>query len=311
MMVDQAGWRYRISNGGHISQVTAPNGTLLVDDPAGDGTINDPAHGGLGAFGLHIAKPGAGPLTDRVWHVDTRHRDPRAGFVCRPFALSSSDQQRKVRVAVSLFAGWASGQRPVLSLDYRWRLGPGKVAVTVTVTVLPAAEGLAVKEPKLTFGSLLATSTFVTVRDRGGRRLRRRWLGWYTDPRRRTLQLEHGARRSVVLSGLRGRVVLDAHAADGGLPLEAWRQQAQTQTATFMDGAEKRYCHCERLRGSWELARWSGTPTRAAVMLHAWTGGTGAYDCACAFRPFPPAGTTHRVHLAATFKPRQKAKEGT
>jgi hypothetical protein len=153
---------------GYVARLARPDGTVLCDDPfTADGTINDPRFGGLGCFGMHVARRnGEADPVNYCWDVTGRHHAAtRYGFgVGDGEVLRLEPGSFAGGAAVFLDIGvpfydgeaWAAGE-PLAEARYEWVFLASRAQATITVTtLLGAAQGSPafVKEPKLVAHSL-------------------------------------------------------------------------------------------------------------------------------------------------------------
>lgn len=297
MKIETGGFTYVLHPAGHVVRVESPKGVLLVDAPdAGpwDG-LNDVIHGGLGAFGSHVALRVDDPFWRGARHVDSVHRpsdEGRDGWGVQPINMFAHPAGYVVTSSACTPEGVFA------RLRHDWRFDGGKATLYFTCQV---REPVFVKEPKLCVSSLAGLTDRAIVLDAKRTAAKTFGLAAFTDPRRRTLQLTQGWRRHVELTGPNGKATVTAgdlaglNVRDG--VFVRWQEHAETAERLTQLDAEKPYCWDKDLRPSWELCRW---PDRAGLLLHGWTGGVGFHDCRSCYRR-APVGTAYRVFLRVVF----------
>jgi hypothetical protein len=130
------------------------------------------------------------------------------------------------------------------------------------------------------------------------------------DPRRGTTHLPQPERARLHFVGTPGTPDFEVtflgagggnwHGAARGI--DAWAVASEERERLLDDG--KPYClDADRnLSRRWEVTKFpDATPVDA--MAIGWTGGTGAYDCFCAYRAFGPAGETWGATLVYRLSP--------
>jgi hypothetical protein len=295
---------------GYVSRLETHEGALVVDDmvDAKLGTLNHPAAGGLGAYGHHHARrvpdqfPGA-PY-NFCWDVTVRSPSPfeAAARVVAPPAQPSLELAT-LAIEVTLRDLWES----VAAVTYRYQVKPGQVRCRVVVrslaTVRPDVGAAFVKEPKVAVslapnGGTVAYD-LIDVYDRSGGLIRQIDLTNMPDPRRGTTHLGQPQRGRLRFRGGVGTPEFNVtflgshggrwHGAARGI--DAWALASEERERLIDEG--KHYCldGQRRLSRRWEVTKF---PKQTAVdaMAIGWTGGTGAYDCFCAYRAFGPVGET-------------------
>lgn len=150
-----------ISGVGYIVRYVSRGGWLATSDilQGGYGDLNDPAHGGIGAFGLELAR-GAG--ADRVWE-NTQHMS------LRRCGINGVTSWTGAQYGVGKNAGYydqdvwlgTADVPKLLRVRYRWRIDPSDVRLYGAVDVeagstprgaassTPADGAYYAKEPKL------------------------------------------------------------------------------------------------------------------------------------------------------------------
>lgn len=333
---------------GYIHRLVRPDGTVIVDDTSGPnrppeerGTINDPCFGGLGCFGMHVARQNEhfpdGSVYNYTWDVTGRHHAPtRAGYGVdgsRILRLEQLADRVELDVEVDLFDGeaWTQGA-PLLTVRYEWRFLASRAEAIVAMTVGAGAHvgsPTYVKEPKLVAHSIGAYGT---------ENPNYRWLDMYRDdgsliqsfdiwslpsPSVDTKQwpFDRRCRARLRAEGTPRyfNVIARALRSDGSHEdwepsqhgLDGWAQAANW-LSPLVPGCDA-YClqgPGGTLTRQWETARWASdgpdsTPMagrpHTGLMLHAWEGGSGYPDCLCCFRPFPPEGWSCRAWLCFSY----------
>lgn len=233
--------------------------------------MSDPEHTAVGSFGFHLLKRVHDPQYETARHVETL----RAGAWG---VLHEEDG-----------AQYLGEDVPVMRVRRRWSFHPNSALCHGTVEILKGAEGYFIKEPKVGVGSLRGFNNWLIVRDKGSKALR----GWianktpyvpqkgymlaFTNPQRKTAQITTPDRRSIVLKGSNGRVVVHLDST-----LNKWLPYLNLAPRPLLREEPKPYCHCDNLRPSWEIIR---RPGSVAMLAHdAGTGGAGFHDCLCAYR---------------------------
>lgn len=252
--------------------------------------MNDPRFTAVGSFGCHLYRPprdGESELWMHSRHVETLREAPWG-------VTGWYGDNPKCPTLVTL------GERlPLLRVFRHWKIEPPIYRCEGRVEVLGSAAGWFIKEPKVGVGSFIDLADRLTVTDKDGKGLTG-WLakGVYggptyditslTDPQKRTAQITDKRRRRFVLRGPNGRVFVTLQDEFG-----KWRVRSDGREDPSAKGRGDDYCHCDKLRGSWELIR---RPHVASVLDCAWNGGTGFSDCLCGYRALVP-GETYRWWL--------------
>jgi hypothetical protein len=280
---------------GRLTELRLTSGALVVQDRAPSGEeslhINDPRFGGIGCFGVHIARRNEffpSRLDLFTWDLTERMSAPDHGG----YGVSESTAD-----TVFLSDG-ESFPRPLLAVRRETEEAGEGFRMRVTVEVLWDGSGnrLYFKEPKLVAHGMRGYR-FIECRDANGQSLGPRHdFKLLADPTRHTIQFRRPERATVRLTGASPPVTL-AFDRSGW---DAWANDADP-TEPLADG--KPYClqgpPTGRLSRAWESAHWPGK-NAAGVMFHAWEGGTGYSDCLSAFRPAVP-GARYAVALTTTW----------
>lgn len=313
---------------------TPPGRYFVLDSKDADGTVNDPRYGGLGCFGMHVARRnGQADPANYSWDVTGRHRAAtRSGFGAGDLRIldgpgvSRRSKRRAIclDVEVDLFDGEAfSAGLPLVTVRYEYVLFSNRLNVTVTMTTGPGAHvgsPAFVKEPKLVCHGLApsihpgAHFREAEVFDARSQRLLRRSLADLPDPTKSTIQI--GASRRARLrwhdrrSGSYFNIVARAVRDDGervawegmGAGLDLWARRSNDRERLEPCEPDEDYClqgppDGTTLTRQWEVAKWEDRP-ETGVMLHGWEGGSGYPDCRCCYRRFGPAGETYRNFLS-------------
>lgn len=304
---------------GYVARVETPDGRVLVDDELGPGTLNDTDFGGLGAFGWHHARgrPGALRFTvDNAWEVSVRAcAGSNGGFGVVDSRVLQRSRSSLV-VEVDLSDGFTYPV-PLMRVRYRYELEPHALRSWVTVTEL-CPDGLCgrteerafLKEPKLVAHAGLPYRR-LDVLDVAGRAVCSGEPGGpATGPILRTRQCDDPGRSLVRFSPCAPACLqVEAWGWDGVADgFDAWAVRAATRPAAFpvdtpsVDGVLWP-CHggdpSGRMMRRWELAGRRGGSL--GVLLPAWEGGRGGYDCEPLARVFGPRGETWRAALTYTL----------
>lgn len=139
---------------GYIARYVSRHGYVVSNDyrEGGSGELNNPDRGGIGTFGLELAR-GAGARTwNTTWHLSMRRCGPfGVTHWSRPAVGRAQDDSAFYRQTVWLGDGWTDR---LLRIVYRWRFRRTGVDLYGRVTSLcgPCRSSLGaafVKEPKL------------------------------------------------------------------------------------------------------------------------------------------------------------------
>jgi hypothetical protein len=280
---------------GYITKFERPDGTVVVDDPPDqDGTINDPRYGGLGCFGMHLARRNEFFKTLQVvnysWDVTGRHHaHTRGGYgvgagrvVEGPGPATVARRKAVVLgVEVDFFDGESFGdRRPIVVVRYDYVFWPACVRCQVTVTTGPGAHGGSLaflKEPKLVCHSLGSEDgplyRYVDVYRRDGSLIERFDIWTLPDPTAKTKQWGYNGRTRVRFDDPeRGHhyfnIVAQALGADGvgedwegsEHGFDSWAQVANEREQLEPCGDHQAYCRQGpngTLTRQWETARWA------------------------------------------------------
>jgi hypothetical protein len=280
---------------GRVTELRLASGALVVRDPppADEPSlhINDPRFGGVGCFGVHIARQNEffpHDLPNFTWDLTERMSAPDHGGygVCGQTADTV------------LLSDGESSPKPILAVTHDLEQLTAGVRVRVTVEVAWDGTGrpLYFKEPKLVAHGLHGYR-FLQCRDAAAQPLGPRHdLAALPKPDKHTLQLRHAERADVRLTGSAPPVTLT-------FDRSGWEQWADQADAGAPLGEGKPYClqgpPAGHLSRAWEAAHWPDVDV-AGVMFHAWEGGTGYMDCLCSFRPAVP-GASYTVTLTASW----------
>jgi len=299
----------RAAGPGYVSRLETHEGLLIVDDmvDAKLGTLNHPSAGGLGAYGHHHARrvPGEFPSApyNFCWDVTVRSPSPfeAVARVVSPPA-QPTPELATLAIEVTLRDLWES----VAAVTYRYQVRDDEVRCRVIVRSLATVRAdvgpAFVKEPKVAVSLApeggAAAYDLIDVYDRSGGLIRQVDLARMPDPRRGTTHLPQPKRGRLRFSGA-GMPAFDVtflgsrggkwHGAPRGI--DGWALASEERERLVDEGA--RYCldREAKLSRRWEITKF---PDASAVdaMAIGWTGGTGAYDCFCAYRAFGPVGET-------------------
>jgi hypothetical protein len=289
------GWRFEFSEFGFLSEVRDPEGRTRLRSPEHAGPwdgINDGKNGGAGAFGVHVIELGA------TRHLDTCHRPDDPGRDGWGFIMDTPFVSQGRRI----FTG--TGYTPIggaaLRTRAEWRIDLSQARATLDFRV-ELLRDLWIKEPKLGVNGLLGIDS-AYVLSAEGVVLGRHDLSGYSDPSRHTRQATNPLRRHVHLLGDRQGALLRFGGFNGhslvGPGWGDWRRLADSRPGAHP--VQAKYCHCDRLRDSWEMVRWGSRHSVTGVMFHGWTGGAGQHDCLCAYRRLD-RGMRARLQLRIAF----------
>jgi hypothetical protein len=264
---------------GYIFRLREGRRVIVDDSKRGHGWVNDPAFGGLGTFGFHLARrqdtetefrhKDQVPLRDNAWPVDNRAMTPeRAGFgvvgASLLWAREQSDGRAVVVVNVVIGTPW---HPDIVTLRYEWQFWGRKALLSLRVICDPPVRQYFIKEPKVCFSV-----------DRSARCAALR--AGYTKTTRglpKTAQASIAARTAEFIgSGLKLSFPMSE-------VFPGWAKLA-AQRARFADrdgpGDEIVWdCHDGMLKPRYELVGWreGGGYQSAAMLLCAWQGGRGPY----------------------------------
>jgi hypothetical protein len=280
---------------GRVTELRLLDGPVVVRDPAPKGEvslhINDPRFGGLGCFGVHIARRNEffpDGLVNFTWDLTERMNAAERGG----YGVCGRDGN------TVLLSDGESYPAPILAVTRDVEVLHDGVRMTVTVEVKWNGSGnqLFFKEPKIVAHGLRGYQ-FIQCRGSDGQPLGpRRDLAKLAKPSVHTIQFRQLRRADVRLTGSRPPVTLT-------FDKSGWDAWADAADAAEPLGGGAPYClqgpPAGHLSRAWESAHWPGVDA-AGVMFHAWEGGTGYMDCLCAFRPAVP-GARQTVALTATW----------
>ncbi|HEU0303509.1 MAG TPA: hypothetical protein VFR32_02905 [Gaiellaceae bacterium] len=281
---------------GYISKFELPDGTVIVEDPEdADGTVNDPRYGGLGCFGMHVARQNEFFRTLQVvnytWDVTGRHHAAtRGGYGVGEGRIVEGPRRATVAgrravqlgVEVDFFDGESWPGRPLVTVRYDYVFWASRVQCHVAVTTGPGAHAGSpafVKEPKVvchSLGSEAAGSPvyrYVDIYRRDGSLIERFDIWALPDPTLKTKQWGYNQRArlrfddpergnhyfNIVAEGLGpGEVREDWEGSAFGL--DHWAQLANAREMLEPVGERQRYClqgPDATLTRQWETARWA------------------------------------------------------
>jgi hypothetical protein len=300
---------------GYVARLETSDGLVLVDDELGPGTLNDTDFGGLGAFGWHHARGLPGELrfnADNAWEVSVRtcaHANAGFGVVGSRVLERNSTS---LEVEVDLSDGFTYPE-PLMRVSYRYLLEPEALRSWVTVTELCADgrcgrtdERAFLKEPKLVAHAGAPYGRLDVLDGAGAVVCSGEPGGPVVGPILRTRQCDDPGRSLVRFSPCAPTCLeVEAGGWDGAADgFDAWAVRAATRPAAFavdtpsIDGVLWP-CHGGNPSGPmmrrWELAGRRGGSL--GVLLPAWEGGRGGYDCEPLARTFGPQGETWRASL--------------
>lgn len=299
----------RAAGPGYVARLETRDGRLIVDDmvDAGIGTLNHPGVGGLGAYGHHHARrvPGQFPGApfNFCWDVTVRSPSPfvpTARVVAPP--AQPSPELATVGIEVRLRDLWED----VTAVTYRYQVTPSDVRCRVVVrslaTVRPDVGVAFVKEPKVAVSLAPAGGEvaydLIDVFNRAGALIRQIDLTNMPDPRKGTTHLPQPGRGRLRFTGAAAPsfdvTFLGSHGGNwhgAARGIDGWALASEERERLIDQGA--RYCLDKdaKLSRRWEVTKFPDASPVDAMAI-GWTGGTGAYDCFCAYRAFGPVGET-------------------
>lgn len=302
------------SERGYVRELIA-NGRYVVRDELRAGPdphcplhLNEPRAGGIGSFGCHVMRDG--------WSGETNTRmvsnaDGWGSHLPRTTWLREGDGVT-ITHTCSLHDPWSE----LFRLTRRYRFRPeGYLLVELGVSELGAG-GVYIKEPKLQLGACPpggVSFALGTHYNRKGERLARKPLAEIADPWKGTWQLRSRRRCHLQLSPAMPGDTLGGLGFDrfsgpgmlhalGDLGFDYWHDDADKRPRRMGDC--KGYClqgpPAGTLTRAWEVAKRKLEPD-VGFMLHAWEGGAGAGDCACAARLSKRA--SWRMRLVVSWGP--------
>ena len=281
---------------GYVTKLQRPDGPVVVEDPPdADGTVNDPRYGGLGCFGLHVARQNASfrslQVENYTWDVTGRHHAAtRGGYGVGDGRVVGEPRQATVGgrravllgIEVDFFDGESWPNRPLVTVAYDYVFWAARVRCHVTVTTGPGAHAGSpafVKEPKLVCHSLGSESAdspvyrYVDVYRRDGTLIERFDIWALPDPTRKTKQWGYDERVRVQFDDPdRGNhyfnVVAEALGPDdrpedwegSDFGLDRWAQLSNAREQLEPCGDHQAYCRQGpdgTLSRKWETARWA------------------------------------------------------
>lgn len=279
-------WRRPMTDGnrfvgaGYLGRVTLADGRVIVDDYRRDSTqphVNQPDAGGLGCFGVHLARRNGFYPHDPpnyTWDLTGRMDATRHGGYGVSHIGETEVEQIGADLTYGILVAFTDGEsrpNPLITVTYAYRFRPDRVDQAVTVQMTPCGSPVFVKEPKVVAHCLHGYSQ-IDVLGPNRKLLDRRDLTRLPDPSHGTFQMGQTAREACVF---RGAGLPDVTVScDRGL--EQWADAADQAEPLHPDGA--RYCLKPdgKLKRQWESAHWKEKPW-AGVMLHAWEGGAGIF----------------------------------
>jgi hypothetical protein len=281
---------------GYIAKFERPDGTVIVADPAdADGTVNDPRYGGLGCFGVHVARRndffGTLQVDNYSWDVTGRHHAPsRDGYgvgegriVDEPRLATVSGRKAVVlAVEVDVFDGESFRDRkPLVVVHYDYVFWPSRVRCHVAATTGPGAHAGSpafLKEPKLVCHSLGSEDggplyRYIEVYRRDGSLIERFDIWALPDPTTKTKQWGYNGRARVRFDDPDHghhyfNIVAEALRPDGkgedwegsAFGLDRWAQVSNDREQLEPCGDHQAYCRQGpegTLTRQWETARWA------------------------------------------------------
>ena len=281
---------------GYVTKFQLADGTVIVEDPRdADGTVNDPRYGGLGCFGMHLARQNEWfrslQVSNYTWDVTGRHHAPtRGGYgvgegrVVEPPRRATVEGRRAVvlGVEVDFFDGESWPTQPIVTVRYDYVFWAARVRCHVTVTTGPGARTGSpafVKEPKLVCHSLGSEDgrgplyRYVDVYRRDDSLIERFDIWTLPDPTKKTKQWGYNGRARVLFDDpVHGHhsfnIVAEALGTDGeredwegsAFGLDRWAQLSNEREQLEECGERQAYCRQgpgSTLTRQWETARWA------------------------------------------------------
>ena len=281
---------------GYITKFELRDGTVIVADPLdADGTVNDPRYGGLGCFGMHIARQNEWfkslQVPNYTWDVTGRHHAAtRGGYgvgegrvVDGPNRATVAGRRAVVLgLEVDFFDGESWPSRPLAIVRYDYVFWASCVRCHVSVTTGPGARAGSpayVKEPKLvchSLGSDRAGSPryrYVDVYRRDDSLIERFDIWTLPDPTAKTKQWGYNQRARVCFDDPeRGNHYFNIVAAarrpnderedweGSAFGLDRWAQLSNGRKRLEPCNEQQRYClqgPDATLTRQWETARWA------------------------------------------------------
>ena len=282
---------------GYVTKFQRPDGTIIVEDPLdADGTVNDPRYGGLGCFGMHLARQNEWFRSLQVpnysWDVTGRHHAPtRDGYGAGEGRVVDAPRRAAVAgrravvlgIEVDFFDGesWPS-RKPIVTVRYDYVFWAARARCDVTITTGPGARAGSpafVKEPKLVCHSLGSEDArgplyrYVDVYRRDGSLIERFDTWVLPDPTLKTKQWGYNERARVLFDDPDHgnhyfNIVAQALGPDGeredwegsGFGLDRWAQLSNGREQLEACGDRQAYCRQgpeATLTRQWETARWA------------------------------------------------------
>jgi hypothetical protein len=282
---------------GYVTKFERPDGSVVVEDPPDpDGTVNDPRYGGLGCFGVHVARRNeffkSLQVNNYSWDVTGRHHAPSrdgygvgAGRVVDPPRRETIGGRQAVvlGIEVDFFDGESfQRHRPLVVVRYDYVFWRSRVRCHITATTGPGAHvgsPAFVKEPKLVCHSLGSEAEggplyrYVDVFRRDGSLIERFDIWALPDPTAKTKQWGYNGRTRVRFddpdSGHQYfNVVAQALGPDGvgedwegsAFGFDRWAQLSNDREPLEPCGDHQAYCRQGpegTLTRQWETARWA------------------------------------------------------
>jgi hypothetical protein len=280
---------------GYITKLELPDGTVIVDDPEdADGTVNDPRYGGLGCFGMHVARKNDFFRTLQVenytWDVTGRHHAAtRGGYGAGEGRIVDGPRRETVAgrravllaIAVDFYDGESWPNRPLVTVRYEYIFWAKLVRCHVTVATGPGAHAGSpafVKEPKVVCHSLGSERggplyRYVDVFRRDGSLIERFDIWALPDPTAKTKQWGYNERARVRFDDPdRGNhyfnIVAEALGPEdepedwegSAFGLDRWAQLSNAREQLEPCNEHQRYClqgPDATLTRQWETARWA------------------------------------------------------
>jgi hypothetical protein len=281
---------------GYITRFQRPDGTVIVEDPPdADGTVNDPRYGGLGCFGMHLARRNDFFKTLQVanysWDITGRHHAAtRDGYGVGEGRIVDGPRKATLggRRAVALvievdfFDGESWPDRPLVSVRYDYAFWASRARCRVAVTIGPGAHTGSpafVKEPKLVCHSLGSEADgapryrYVDVYRRDGSLIERFDIWALPDPTIKTKQWgynerarlcfddpDHGNHYLHIVAEALGPENEREDWEGSAFGLDRWAQLSNDREPLEPCGDHQAYCRQgpgSTLTRQWETARWA------------------------------------------------------
>jgi hypothetical protein len=282
---------------GYVSRFELPDGTVIVDDPSdADGTVNDPRYGGLGCFGMHLARQNDAfrtlQVNDYTWDVTGRHHAAtRDGYGVGDGRLVDGPREATIAtrravvlgIEVDFFDGESFPRRhPLVTVRYDYVFWPSRVRSHVTATTGPGAHAGSpafLKEPKLVCHSLGSEGPdgplyrYVDMYRRDGSLIERFDIWTLPDPTAKTKQWgyngrvrarfddpDHGHHYFNVVAQALGPDDQGGDWEGSAFGFDQWAQLANGREQLEPCGDHQAYCRQgegSTLTRQWETARWA------------------------------------------------------